>query len=202
MVAAGRGWECGPRPTPPPPSQGAVLLRGRPPSAWTEPAWRARVLYVPSARPRLAGSPADLLRAVEGFAAQTARRARSRSRSPPPPPPPSLTALARSLDMDAGLLTAPWDTLSTGQAARAALAVALATAPDVLLVDEPTAALDGAAACAVERALVASGAAIVWVTHDGAQPRRVGGRAFAVEPGAGDAPARWTGGKWVGPARR
>ena len=181
------------------PPKGSVLLRGRPPDAWTEPAWRARVLYVPAARPRLAGSPAALVRAVEGLAAQTARRAERAAAGTPPPP--TLATLFASLDLDASLATAPWDTLSTGQAARAALAVALAAGPDVLLVDEPTAALDAAAGAAVERALMACGAAVVWVTHDAAQPARVGGRVFSVDASPGAAPARWTGGEWAGPAR-
>ena len=77
----------------------------------------------------------------------------------------------------------PWETLSGGQAARAALAVAMALDPPFLLVDEPTAALDASAAAAVERALSECGSAILWVTHDEGQPRRVGGRVYDLVPG-------------------
>jgi len=75
-----------------------------------------------------------------------------------------------------------WSTLSGGQAARAALAISLALRPAVLLLDEPTAACDPVAAVRVEEALKASGAALIWVSHDPEQPKRVGGRVLAFPP--------------------
>ena len=57
-----------------------------------------------------------------------------------------------------------------------ALARALTRDPAALLLDEPTAALDGEAAAAVEalvRALAGRGLAILLVTHDEAQAGRV-----------------------------
>ena len=59
--------------------------------------------------------------------------------------------------------------LSGGELQRAALARALASAPDVLWADEPTGALDRAAARELTDLLVqtaASGCAVVVVTHD------------------------------------
>ena len=69
------------------------------------------------------------------------------------------------------------DTLSGGEAQRVSLARTLATHPEVLLMDEPTAALDGAPRLGLERLalqLVDSGVPILWVTHDLAQARRLG----------------------------
>jgi ABC-type iron transport system FetAB ATPase subunit len=54
----------------------------------------------------------------------------------------------------------------------------------VLLLDEPTSACDPEAARAVEAALLGCGAALVWVTHDAAQPGRVGGRQLELPGGA------------------
>lgn len=66
--------------------------------------------------------------------------------------------------------------LSGGEAQRLALARALATDPDVLFLDEPTASLDPASVLAIE-AIVnkarARGVRIIFVTHDLGQARRM-----------------------------
>jgi tungstate transport system ATP-binding protein len=71
-------------------------------------------------------------------------------------------------------------TLSGGEAQRVALARAMAIAPDVLLLDEPTANLDPANVRLIEAAVLehrrARGCTCVWVTHNLAQARRVADR--------------------------
>lgn len=66
--------------------------------------------------------------------------------------------------------------LSGGERQRLAIAQALATEPDVLLLDEPTASLDPSATSLIEDILLttaARGVRVVLVTHDAMQARRL-----------------------------
>ena len=76
--------------------------------------------------------------------------------------------------------------LSTGEKQRLGVLRALEDSPQVLLLDEPTAALDEAAERAVEalvKRLRNDGVAIVLVTHDDRQADRLADRRYVIENG-------------------
>lgn len=145
------------------PAQGEVRLAGTERSAMTGPAWRKAVTYV-AAEP---GWWAETV--AEHFTDAThARRSMA------------------DLGLPAELLEAPVARLSTGERQRMALLRALEHHPRVLLLDEPTAALDGASAKRVEtllRRVMAAGAALVIVTHDDQLAARLGGEVLRLERG-------------------
>ena len=85
--------------------------------------------------------------------------------------------------------------LSGGEQQRLALARALATQPDILFLDEPTANLDPASTKIIEDIVSEqdrSGTKIIFVTHDMAQARRLGSdvsfmhRGRVIETGSAD----------------
>ena len=76
--------------------------------------------------------------------------------------------------------------LSGGEAHRVCLARTLVTEPEVVLMDEVTSSVDPAQRAGLEglaRTLAASGMAVLWVTHDLAQMRRVADHVLVVIEG-------------------
>ena len=142
------------------PGEGEAFLDGRARASFPAPAWRRRVAYA-------AAEPGWW---AEGVAAHFSDLAAAK-------------ALAGELGLAPGLLDGPVRRLSTGERQRLALVRTLLADPAVLLLDEPTAALDADSVARTERLLrarLASGVAIVLVTHDAALAARLADRRFAM----------------------
>jgi len=147
------------------PNEGEVWLDGRERRSWTAPAWRRQAVYA-AAEP---GWWAE--RVSDHFA-------------------PATEAAGRALLPAFGLAPAMMDTaltrLSTGERQRLALVRALVLDPPVLLLDEPTGALDQEATLRVEevlRARLARGTTILMVTHSAEQAARLGRRRLRMVAG-------------------
>jgi len=147
------------------PHEGEVLLDGQSAASMPAPAWRAQVVYQ-------AAEPA-WWEASAGQHFTAAQRGLVRE------------AMA-ALDLAPALLDVEIDRLSTGERQRLALVRSLATQPRVLLLDEPTGALDPESVARAESLLTArleDGMAILIVTHSAEQARRMAHRSFRLEQG-------------------
>ncbi|WP_204801612.1 phosphate ABC transporter ATP-binding protein [Mycobacterium riyadhense] len=151
------------------PTSGRVSFRGKD-VAGIDPLWLRRRVGMCFQRPTpFPGTVADNLRVAEPEASE-ARMRETLQR----------VALAGSwLDRDAMAL-------SGGEAQRMCLARTLMAQPQVLLLDEPTSAVDADAAEVIERAvreLAQDGIPALWVTHNPAQVERAADRVLHMERG-------------------
>jgi ABC-type iron transport system FetAB ATPase subunit len=147
------------------PHEGEAVLDGRAASTMPAPEWRARVVYQ-------AAEPA-WWEATAGAHFKDADRAFVDS------------ALA-ALGLAPAVLYTDIDRLSTGERQRLALVRSLARRPGVLLLDEPTAALDPGSVAKAEallRSALADGMAALIVTHALDQAKRIAQRIFHLEAG-------------------
>lgn len=152
------------------PTSGRVLFCGKD-IAETDPLWLRRRVGMCFQRPTpFPGTVADNLRVADPEVSES-RMTETLTR----------VALTGSwLDRDA-------TALSGGEAQRMCLARTLIAQPQVLLLDEPTSAVDAAAAGVIEQAVRElaqnDGIPALWVTHDAAQVERIADRVLRIERG-------------------
>ena len=139
------------------PNDGAAFANAGARAAMPAPAWRRAVAYVP---------------AEPGWWGDVAGDHFER---------PFPVALVQSTGLGREVFDAPVARLSTGERQRLALARCIARSPEVLMLDEPTAALDERSKREVEAVLkscLEDGASLVLVTHDPAQAARLATRSI------------------------
>lgn len=152
---------------------GSILLEGVDAASLAPPAFRRRVAYVPQQPPMLDGTVADNL--------ATGPRLRGAALAPA-----ATGALLERVGLDASFGERVAGELSGGERLRVAFARALANEPVVLLLDEPTAALDPASATRIVelvRALAGEGLSVVVVTHVEEHAERLGGDRYRCRDG-------------------
>lgn len=155
------------------PDSGEVLLGGVEAHAIPPTDYRTRVAYLPQAPAMFPGTVADNVT----FGPTLRNRSLDRDQV--------LALLARA-ELSADYADREARTLSGGERQRVALARSLANAPEVLLLDEPTAALDpetGLQVIALVRSLAEHGHTIVLVTHLPAHAEALGGKRYLCEAG-------------------
>lgn len=145
------------------PAEGHVTLEDVGRDTMTAPEWRRRVCYVGPE----AGWWTDQV--GDHFDPDSRKNA---------------SALAVRCGLDPGCLAWSVARLSTGERQRLGLVRAMSQSPNVLLLDEPTGALDGETTTLVEAELkrfVTAGGAILMVSHDEAQVTRLTTRVYRIE---------------------
>jgi putative ABC transport system ATP-binding protein len=151
------------------PTAGTIRLEGRPLTDWDPSTLRRHVAMVFQRAPLFPGTVEDNFRVA--LADVTTERAQH---------------VLGHVGLEPELLDRLAVDLSGGEAQRMCIARALLTEPTVLLADELTAALDGAARQTVEdlgRLVADSGVPIVWVSHDTAQLRRLADHVLVIIDG-------------------
>ncbi|MEO8837946.1 MAG: ATP-binding cassette domain-containing protein, partial [Herbaspirillum sp.] len=138
-------------------------------------AYRAHVMYVPQ-RPALReGSVEAALRAPFEFHVHQGKSF----------PTERANKLLETLGREPGFLQQRSERLSGGEAQIVAMLRALLVAPDVLLLDEPTASLDANTVGVIEQLITnwlaeQVGRACVWTSHDRVQLERVSDRLLSL----------------------
>ena len=155
--------------------EGEVTLCGMKQSSYHDMSlWRKQVLYVPQTKVDIPGSPKTLLETITEFRVWNTVEVDSPSFN-------DMFETVQNLIMEWGLektlLESEWKELSGGESQRMLLAIALASRPKVILLDESTSALDMATKIKVEKIIGTyckrEGMVAIWITHDAAQQKRL-----------------------------
>jgi putative ABC transport system ATP-binding protein len=158
---------------------GAIYWNGKPVRSELIPSFRSQVIYLHQRPALFEGSVcANLERPYTLKAFRGKRFDRDR-----------VVDLLKGLGRDVSFLEKTAGDLSGGEAQIVALLRAIQLGPTMLLLDEPTASLDGHAMQAIEQLIdrwfdeLPGERAFVWISHDPEQARRVAGRTLQIDSG-------------------
>ena len=147
--------------------QGEVQFEGKSPATWGIPAYRGRVMYVPQRATAFEGTVEDNLKRAFKLSIHNQRRY----------DPAVIHTWLEHLGRSPDFLHLQGARLSGGEAQILALLRALQLYPQVLLLDEPTASLDGATTAQVEALLhnwlQQANRACMLTSHDTEQIHRI-----------------------------
>jgi putative ABC transport system ATP-binding protein len=158
---------------------GTVQWNGKPVRGEATPSFRSKVIYLHQRPALFEGSVRDNLERPYTLRACRGKRF-DRDR---------IVDLLSDLGRDASFLEKPAADLSGGEGQIVALLRAIQLGPTVLLLDEPTASLDGPTMQAIERLIDGwfgerpGQRALIWISHDWEQARRVADRTFQMHAG-------------------
>lgn len=131
--------------------------------------WRQKVRYVTQYKIDSPGTPRDFVETVCALAVNRS--------DPAVPSADDMAADALQLllrwNMQPECMAKEWRELSGGEAQRVIVAIAVASRPQVLLLDESTSALDLASKLKVEESIQNLGVTVLWITHDDDQVKRM-----------------------------
>lgn len=158
---------------------GDILWQGKAIHGNDIPAFRCKVVYLQQRPMLMEGSVERNLQVPFTLAIHKAHRYRQEV----------ILDWLKQLGRDETFLTQPAENLSGGESQLVALLRALQMNPTILLLDEPTAALDSASVAAVEQLMDIwwnadrEQRSLVWVSHDREQVRRMTNRVLAMNGG-------------------
>jgi ABC-type iron transport system FetAB ATPase subunit len=155
-------------------NSGEVFLNGMSKSDFSNPAqWRRQVRYVSQYKLDIPGTPRQFIKQVSSFHSW-----RKQSMPSSDEMMACCCRLIQKWGLESSFLDLEWKVLSGGEAQRVHVAIAIASRPRVLLLDESTSALDLDSKTRVEDSveLAASeySCSVLWITHDEDQVQRMG----------------------------